>query len=372
MRWAALCLLAALLGGCAGAPVPRATPDQPAPRDDSDEAGLILQMQRFEEELANSPLRVRDPALNAYLRELTCKLAGDYCGDIRVYLLRQPYFNAAMAPNGMLVIWTGLLLRVEDEAQLAAVIGHEVGHYVARDSLARWRRMKAAGNLTVAFQVLGGSIAGAAVGLGAYSGLYAFSRDQERAADQYGIERMRALGYDDRRVGDLWAAIWDEESQRDRDLMSAIFASHPASTERRDRLRRAAQSQGGETGVERYHAVVEPLRADWLEDEIGRRHYSQTEVLLARLARLPYDQAELAYYQAEMYRRRARPADLALAHAAYQRATAAPGAPAGAWRGLGLVLQKLGRSEDARAAFAEYLKRAPDAGDRAMIESWLQ
>ena len=44
--------------------------------------------------------------------------------DVRVYLERTPLFNASMAPNGMMTVWTGLMLRVENEAQLAAVLGH--------------------------------------------------------------------------------------------------------------------------------------------------------------------------------------------------------------------------------------------------------
>ena len=132
-----LFFLALLLSACAAPRVDRVTPAAPAPAVETDEAGLIMQMDRFEADLRNSAALVRDPALNRYLAELTCRVAGDYCNDIRVYLVRQPYFNAQMAPNGMLIVWTGLLLRVEDEAQLAFVLGHEVGHYVERHSLAR-------------------------------------------------------------------------------------------------------------------------------------------------------------------------------------------------------------------------------------------
>ena len=54
-------------------------------------------------------------------------------------LVRTPYFNASMAPNGMMQVWSGLLLRVDNEAQLAAVLGHEIGHYLARHSVERLR-----------------------------------------------------------------------------------------------------------------------------------------------------------------------------------------------------------------------------------------
>ena len=365
-------LLALLLTACATPKVDRLAPAAPPLDAASDEAGLIMQMNRYEEDLANSAALVRDPALNRYLSELTCKLAGDYCPEIRVYLVRQPYFNAQMGPNGMLIVWTGLLLRVEDEAQLAFVIGHEVGHYVERHSLARWLKLKSTSNLALALQVLGGGgLIGAAASMGAYGTLYAFGRDQERAADDYGLMRLRELGYDDHRAGDLWAAVWEEEKVRDKELLSSIFATHPASEERRDRLTDEATT-GGALNADAFRAAIEAQRGEWLSDEISRRHYAQTEVLLQRLGTLPFGIAQTSYYRGEMYRRRAHPGDFELAIAAYQEAIAAGDAAAANWRGLGLALRQLNREPEANSAFREYLERDPQAEDRALIEGWLR
>ena len=61
---------------------------------------------------------------------------------IRVYAMRQPDFNASMAPNGMMIVHTGLLAHMRNEAQLAAVLGHESGHYLRRHSVQNWRSLK--------------------------------------------------------------------------------------------------------------------------------------------------------------------------------------------------------------------------------------
>lgn len=375
-RWLLHAALLGLLTGCASTPnlPPPAVGERPS--IESDEAGLWAQMEAFEKRLQYAPDRVTDPALNAYVRDLTCKLAGEYCGDIRVYILRQPYFNAAMAPNGMLVIWTGLLLRAEDEAQLAFVLGHEIGHYVSRHSIERWRQMKSTANVATAISVLsagaGAGLAGALATMGAYSSLYAFSREQEREADDYGLKRLRELGYDPRRAGQLWAAVWDEERQRERGLMSAIFATHPASEERRDRLLQAAADGEGQRGFENFQARVAALRPSWFEDELSRRHFRQSAVLFARLRALPPLAGEAAYYQGEMYRKRAGEGDVTRALEAYDAALAAGRAPPAVHRSRGLVLRQLGRAEAAREAFRRYLELAPEASDRAMIESYLQ
>ena len=92
--------------------------------------------------LRRSPFNLRDPKLRSYVQDIACRLGAGHCPDIRVHLVRTPYFNASMAPNGMMQVWSGLLLRVDNEAQLAAVLGHEIGHYLARHSVERLRDVK--------------------------------------------------------------------------------------------------------------------------------------------------------------------------------------------------------------------------------------
>src|SRR5205085_5684426 len=95
------------------------------PAADSDEGGLWAMMDREELRIRRSPLTLRDAGLQAYLRGLVERLVPAHAPDIRAYPVRMPLFNAMMAPNGMMIVWSGLLLRVENEAQLAAIVGHE-------------------------------------------------------------------------------------------------------------------------------------------------------------------------------------------------------------------------------------------------------
>ncbi|MCM2356224.1 MAG: M48 family metalloprotease, partial [Arenimonas sp.] len=120
---ASLPLWLALASAGAGLP-PAAPPGQAAERG-SVEDELRYAMDRAERDLREHPMRVRDDALEAYVRGVACRVAGDYCGELRVYVIEQPWFNASMAPNGMMVVWTGALLRCRDEAELAVVLGHE-------------------------------------------------------------------------------------------------------------------------------------------------------------------------------------------------------------------------------------------------------
>ena len=151
-------------------------------------------MDREERNLRKSPLLIRDAALKDYVQGIACRLGGEHCPDIRVYLMRTPHFNASMAPNGMLQIWSGLLLRMENEAQLAAVLGHEIAHFLMRHSLQRLRDIK---DKAAAGQVLGlFGLVGALGQLAVYASAFAYQRDHENEADRIGSILMHKAGYD--------------------------------------------------------------------------------------------------------------------------------------------------------------------------------
>ena len=367
-------LILVFLGGCASTQVADVQPGYRSQSKDLDEAGLWFAMDRAEKTVAAAPERITDPALQDYLNTLSCRLAADLCSDIRIYLIRQPYLNAFMAPNGMMVIFTGTLARTENEAQLAFVMAHEIGHYRSRHSLENWRHLKNVSNLMTG---IGSITAGTGVGvvavLGAYANLASFSRDQEREADALGFKALQAAKLDLAAPGELWSAAYEEEKVNPKGMLSGVFASHPATLERRDRLNKMAQSSavGGTDGSERFRALIKPYRSAWLSDELARRNYAQSEVMLARLATIPWDLGTVKNFQGELYRKRAQPGDLTLAASAYQAALREPGVSAATFRDLGTTLKRLGNNAAAQDAFREYLKRAPDANDAAMIRSYL-
>ncbi|MFZ1477894.1 MAG: peptidase M48, partial [Sphingorhabdus sp.] len=77
-----------------------------------DERNLWRTMDEYEGNIRHSPLLIADAELNDYVRSVLCRAVGaEKCSAVRIYILRTPQFNAAMAPNGMMVVWSGLLLR---------------------------------------------------------------------------------------------------------------------------------------------------------------------------------------------------------------------------------------------------------------------
>jgi predicted Zn-dependent protease len=343
------------------------------PSTATDEGGLWQQMDKAEAELKRSRFLVRDAELNAYVRDIACRLAKDHCSDVRVYISRTPAFNASMAPNGMMNVWTGMLLRTQNEAQVAAVLGHEIGHYLNRHSLQRWRNMRDTTDVAAFLGMFG--LPGLVVQFAAIASIYAYTRDQEREADDVGFDLMKSAGYRPIQASLVWEQLIAElaasERPRERDI---FFATHPSSEERAETLKSKAAGMEtvGETFEERYRTRLKKFRATLLEDEVRLRQYGQSLKLFEMLGREGQPDPELAYFTGEVYRLRNDDGDAAKARDQYERALAAADAPPEAYRGLGLVHMRAGDQVRADDAFRQYLKLKPDADDRAIIRSYVQ
>jgi len=374
----ALALL--VLVSCASRPV---ADKEPGKRPDlsTDEAGLWMQVDRIEADLQTSGKVVDHAALHGYVRSILDRLAPDYAREIRLYIVRAPDFNATMAPNGAMTVWTGLLLRAANESQLAFVLGHELSHYSRRHSLQRWRDIRAkSGGLAfvqVGTAMAGVGYVGAAATVVALGRIYAFSRDNEREADDLGLGRMVAAGYDGREAARIWQALTEEFEAGDEKEPPLFFATHPSKAERVATLTAlAAQAAPGPRPAPpsdgRYLDVMAPHWETWLREELAQRRFDRTRVVLDRLAATGRSPGLVAFIRGEALRRRGEEGDLAGAADAYEAALGAGGAPVDTHRSLGIVSLALKRDARARDAFASYLRAAPRAPDRKMVESYLE
>ncbi len=380
----ALCGLAwlALARGAAGQGVADRflVPPHYQPSAGSDERGLWRLMDRAEQELKSSRFVVRDARLNGSLRDIVCRLGKDYCPDMRIYVVRTPQFNASMAPNGMMEVWTGLLLRCNDEAQLAAILGHEMGHYLRHHTLDRYRDARDKSSfgafLGIGLAAAGAGYVGSLANLALIASIFAYSRDQEREADEIGLELMTKAGYAPLAAPEVWQQLIAEAkagtAERSQNVM---FASHPEPEERLVTLREAAgrmDSGKGERGAERYHAMLGGVRASILHDELALRQYGRTEVVLDRMLALSPDDGLLWYGKGEIYRLRGGQDDPARAMQAYDHALGAKGAPPETYRSIVIVELKRGHKDRAQAAFESYLKVKPDAPDAGALRMLLE
>ncbi len=349
----------------------------PRPDVKTMEGGLWAMCDREEEKLRQSPLRLRDAILPAYIQGIACRLGQVHCPDIRTYVMRTPYFNANMAPNGMMQVWTGLLLRCMNEAQVAAILGHEIGHYALRHGLEQLKDAKSRSAFASVIMVI--PVAGPLAALGTMAGGFAYSRDHERAADRIGLELMAKAGYPPMEASHVWANLLDElkaekDWSGDASKRSVMFSTHPQEAEREKTLQDLATAMGGndrDPGVAPLRRAIAAQRMEWMEDELKRRRFGESFALFTRLCKTEPQDGMACYFLGETYRLRNSDGDLELAMTTYAKAADLPGVPPEVHRAMGRLHRKAGRTEEMKKAYFRYLELRPEAEDAEMIRSYL-
>jgi predicted Zn-dependent protease len=286
-----------------------------------------------------------------------------------------------MAPNGATLLFSGALLRMRDEAELAVVMGHEFAHYKARHSLEGWNSAKRTSALLNTFGLVtltvGVPLAGELAALGGIGTLYKQSRDNEREADALGFAAATAQGYDPQAGVRVWERLRREEQADRTHKDRAVFVSHPQSAERIADIRAAAASMTNVgpamTHRDQYRAAMLPFQAKWLADELSRRSYDSTLQVFSELQADadPAVRGLYSFYLGEAHRRRNHEGDAAKAAAFYAQAIGEPGAPAAAWREQGMLQQARNERDAAQASLRRYLELAPQAADAALVRHYL-
>lgn len=195
-----------------------------------------LGLQSYREVLAQSEVIRSGPEHDLVVRvaERLARATGDAAREFKwqVSLIRSPQANAFCLPGGKIAVFTGILPFAKTEEGLAAVMGHEMAHAVARHGSQRLLRSSVAQTL-----IAGASYSFsdmdfrqrqavmAALGAGAQYGiLLPFSREHELEADQIGLLYMARAGYDPREAITFWRRMSESGGQQPPEFAS----THPA------------------------------------------------------------------------------------------------------------------------------------------------
>ena len=215
-----------------------------------------------------------DPALTAYVQRVGMKLAKTSDAPDLPYefvIINSSDLNAWALPGGKIAINRGLLAALDSEAQLAAVLAHEIAHVTKRHSARMQKKAE------------GASMLGALIGLGvgmkapeyrdlamqgastlAYGAQANYSRDHELQADKAGMKTMSRAGYDPQAAVALQEIFLRESQGRKSDTISGFFASHPPSQERITENKATAKTlpAGGAVNDAEYRKAIAQLNKD--------------------------------------------------------------------------------------------------------------
>ena len=328
--------------------------------------------------------------------------------EYEFFVLRDPSPNAFALPNGHVYVHTGMLARLDDEDQLAALLAHEINHVAGHHGIIEHRSTR---KKTIAGMVIG-SLGpwGGVISIGLQTSVYGFSRELEQEADDRAIEVLLASRYDPHALPDVLDILGrDYEGLQPR--TSTVWSTHPEVRARAETSRAlvagAARRERHDDGFE---AAVMDMRAmtveDYVQDDFPHTAVALAESLVARYpndlrllnllgdawqgmgAQGPIDSATLSDSDKRHNRRdRARKtraqrlaealqteegraayaANLQHAEEIYERVIAADATFAPAYRGLGEVYEQQKRPRDAAEAYLSYVKQAPAAADRPIV-----
>ena len=211
---------------------------------------------------------VVDPQVEAYVNSVGQKLAAvsDRKLPYEFNVINNSIPNAWALPGGKIAINRGLLVEMETEAELAAVLGHEIVHAAAKHGVQGVQRgMLLQGGIIAASIATSGTqyanLAQMGASIGAQLINTKYGRDAERESDHYGMKYMSKAGYDPQGAVDLQETFVKLSEGRRQDFISGLFASHPPSRERVENNKRDAKElpTGGVVGKEQYQQRLATL-----------------------------------------------------------------------------------------------------------------
>ncbi|MBR9869647.1 MAG: M48 family metalloprotease [Gammaproteobacteria bacterium] len=211
-----------------------------------------------------------DPELTVYVREVGQKMAQVSDRPDLPYefvVLNSSVPNAWALPGGKIAINRGLLAKLDDEAQLASVLGHEIVHAAARHSVQRMQKgtlislgMAGIGMVMSDNEWAGLIMGGAAVG--AQLALAQYGQGDELESDAYGIKYMKAAGYDPQAAVELQQLFLSLSEGNQSSWLNGLFASHPPSAKRVQANQELVQKigAGGYRGTDIYQRRIAMIK----------------------------------------------------------------------------------------------------------------
>ena len=188
---------------------------------------------------------VADPEVENYVNGVGQKLAGlSDRTDLQYHykVLESSDINAFACPGGYIYVYSGLLKTIDNEAQLAGVMAHEIGHVVARHSVKRLQQVLGIQVLLSIALGQSSEITQQAVSTGVSVILQGYSRDNEYEADYDGALYMTKAGYNPEGMIQLFQKFVAMEQDKKTTALDKLFESHPPSADRITRVQEEIKS----------------------------------------------------------------------------------------------------------------------------------
>ncbi len=347
---------------------------------------LLWQKSELEQRTFDSnDLIYADPQLESYLNHVVARLMPETAPAdlvIRVNVIKSPYLNAFAYPNGMIYIHSGLLARMNNEAQLAAVLAHEMVHCIHRHALRAFRKYRNQPAYLIAAQqtllkTKGLQKLARSMGIaGAMTAISGYARELEAEADRIGFEWVLKAGYNPKEALSLFDQMLSDHAQDGREE-PFFFGSHPQIRQRADNLQNLSlpamiNISASNKSSQAFFAKLDQLLLDnaRLDIRLGRFHVARESV--EKFLSIKPDDTRAFFLLGEIYRQRGLHSDVQTALDYYSRAIHLDPSFAAPHKAIGLIHYKKGQHALAKKFFESCLQLSPDSPDKAYIKGYLK
>jgi len=404
LRLLSLSLLA-VSAGCATPDIPSLTSADAHFGQSEEEKNLLVRADELDRELDSKGMLLETPALVSYLQSVGQPLVPKEAAQrvrFRFHVLRSPVSNAFALPNGSIYLTVGLLAHLDNEAELAQVMGHEISHVVLRHGIKSYETNR---SRIITAHIADMFLFGTSLAYLPYvASVASFSREQEEEADVAGLRSVAARGYSPDEAIRVFERI--QEVKGGEAAEGSWYSSHPSNAQRAEVLREmvrkgeipATRSRGAGPAYREYAALIaeENIRL-----KLNARQYELALDAATRSLTEHPDSALYHFYKGEAYRSMGddpkgaarehswiygksyndalvaefegrRNAFYQSAEKAYQQALALDSHMLVAQRGLGLVNLGRGEYDAARERLSAYLAQNKTLSDREYITNLLK
>jgi tetratricopeptide (TPR) repeat protein len=291
-------------------------------------------------------------------------------------VVKDPSLNAFAFPNGVIYIHSGILARMDNEAQLAALLAHEMVHCTHRHSLRVLRSIKdrtAAKNdrpprVRELAQLLG--ITGSIASLGGYT------RELETEADRVGLDLAVKANYDPREILNLFGLL-KQEIELEGVKEPYFFGTHPKVGQRIENVNNwlAEKYRGKITGIKNtdvFQSKISRLVLDNARLDLRQGRFFVAQRTVEKFLAVKQDDARAYFLLGEVFRQRGRQEDAAAAIKNYEKSISLNPSFPEPHKAMGLIHYKDGKKRLAKKHFESCLLLSPDTIDRAYIQGYLK
>lgn len=198
----------------------------------------VRQGREFAAEIDRESKFIDDPVVTEYINRVgqNIVLHSDAKVTFTIKVIDSDEVNAFALPGGFFYVNKGLILAADNEAELAGVMAHEIGHVAARHAMENQTKASLLEYAAIAGSIFIGGIPGMiyqnTAGLGLMGAFMKFSRSAEEEADRLGVQYMYAAGYDPNAMATMFEKL-EAKNKKKPGFISRAFASHPAPPDRR-------------------------------------------------------------------------------------------------------------------------------------------